>query len=371
VTGYSSQSIIGRNCRFLQGPGTAPDSVQRIRDALNSGTTATELLLNYRRDGTPFFCLLTIIPLRDSSGQLAYFIGGQTNVTGQLASSKGLSFLIGGPGTELNKTQAQPQVVNGTEVSPSLSRYLKLEESGLGSRNDDAMSTNGDNASFRSSGRVTRKGAAGAYDPIYTAGPGGDILFDSMSEKKTSGGNNFMGKLFKNKKQQQQHLQNKPNPFLEPKQRLAGAEGTMRKDHRSLQDQMEYFSSLYSKIIVFKRTKREITFVTQELLSYLGLPTHVWKDIHANSLVHTDVVTLLRGGDKEETKAIQAAVKESIRKGHQVSIQVAIKAPTKRRLLKSSASTLTGEDQPRYTTIHFTPLKDRENSTFAFVAIVA
>ncbi|PWN24420.1 hypothetical protein BDZ90DRAFT_208071, partial [Jaminaea rosea] len=80
TTGYNTKAIIGRNCRFLQGPSTAPESVQRIRDALNAGRSCTEVLLNYRRDGTPFFCLLSIIPLRDAAGQVCYFIGGQTNV---------------------------------------------------------------------------------------------------------------------------------------------------------------------------------------------------------------------------------------------------------------------------------------------------
>ncbi|KAJ7203525.1 PAS domain-containing protein, partial [Mycena pura] len=82
VTGYLRSQIIGRNCRFLQGPGTPQASVQRIRDGLNSGKGCTELLrvLNYRRDGEPFYCLLCIIPVHDASGTIVYFIGGQTNV---------------------------------------------------------------------------------------------------------------------------------------------------------------------------------------------------------------------------------------------------------------------------------------------------
>lgn len=55
VTGYSRSQIIGRNCRFLQGPGTAPESVQRIRDGLNSGEGCTELLLNYRTPSSSYY----------------------------------------------------------------------------------------------------------------------------------------------------------------------------------------------------------------------------------------------------------------------------------------------------------------------------
>lgn len=43
LTGYSRAAIIGRNCRFLQGPGTAVDAVQRIRDGLNAGRETTEV----------------------------------------------------------------------------------------------------------------------------------------------------------------------------------------------------------------------------------------------------------------------------------------------------------------------------------------
>lgn len=52
VTGYSARSIVGRNCRFLRGPATSPEAVDRVRQALNRGETATNLLINYRRDGT-------------------------------------------------------------------------------------------------------------------------------------------------------------------------------------------------------------------------------------------------------------------------------------------------------------------------------
>ena len=37
VTGYPRDQIIGRNCRFLQGPGTTPEAVKRIRQGIDSG----------------------------------------------------------------------------------------------------------------------------------------------------------------------------------------------------------------------------------------------------------------------------------------------------------------------------------------------
>ena len=96
MTGYPIEAIVGRNCRFLQGPSTANEPVQRIRDALNANKPVVELLLNYKLDGTPFFNLLSITPVRDSAGQVVYSVGGQVEVTGALSSKASLGFLLGG-----------------------------------------------------------------------------------------------------------------------------------------------------------------------------------------------------------------------------------------------------------------------------------
>lgn len=74
--------ILGRNCRFLQGPFTNPLSVRRLRDAVLAGRQHQEVFLNYRRDGSPFMNLLMIAPLCDSRGVVRYFIGAQVDVSG-------------------------------------------------------------------------------------------------------------------------------------------------------------------------------------------------------------------------------------------------------------------------------------------------
>ncbi|OQE20994.1 hypothetical protein PENFLA_c015G01883 [Penicillium flavigenum] len=80
-TQYGMDYVLGRNCRFLQGPKTNPNSVRRIREALKAGRYHSELLLNYRRDGSPFMNLLEISPLCDNRGKLRYFIGAQIDVS--------------------------------------------------------------------------------------------------------------------------------------------------------------------------------------------------------------------------------------------------------------------------------------------------
>ncbi|KAJ5108485.1 hypothetical protein N7456_005160 [Penicillium angulare] len=82
TTQYGMDYVLGRNCRFLQGPKTNPNSVRRIREAIKECRHHSELFLNYRRDGSPFMNLLQCSPLCDSQGRVKYFIGAQIDVSG-------------------------------------------------------------------------------------------------------------------------------------------------------------------------------------------------------------------------------------------------------------------------------------------------
>lgn len=67
---------VGRgSSRFLQGEGTDPEDVDRIRQALQAGKNYCGRLLNYKKDGTPFWNLLTIAPIKDENGEVLKFIG--------------------------------------------------------------------------------------------------------------------------------------------------------------------------------------------------------------------------------------------------------------------------------------------------------
>nr|AML77803.1 putative LOV domain-containing protein [Euphorbia mesembryanthemifolia]AML78459.1 putative LOV domain-containing protein [Euphorbia mesembryanthemifolia] len=81
MTGYSSKEVIGRNCRFLQGPETDMKEVAKIRDAVKNGRSYCGRLLNYKKDGTPFWNLLTTTPIKDDNGNTIKFIGMQVEVS--------------------------------------------------------------------------------------------------------------------------------------------------------------------------------------------------------------------------------------------------------------------------------------------------
>jgi sigma-B regulation protein RsbU (phosphoserine phosphatase) len=81
LTGYATSEVVGRNCRFLQGPGSDPDAVREIREAIQEGRPCTVELLNYRKEGTPFWNRLAITPLRDAAGRVTHFAGIQSDIT--------------------------------------------------------------------------------------------------------------------------------------------------------------------------------------------------------------------------------------------------------------------------------------------------
>ena len=77
TTGYTVRHAIGRNCRFLQGPGTDPATVARIRAAIAAEAEITVDILNYTAAGAPFWNRLLIAPLSDPTGQTRYCLGVQ------------------------------------------------------------------------------------------------------------------------------------------------------------------------------------------------------------------------------------------------------------------------------------------------------
>ena len=81
MTGFSREASIGRNCRFLQGPDTDPETVRAIRETIAQGEDGYFELLNYRHDGTRFWNGLHIGPLDDAEGRPTLYFGAQRDVT--------------------------------------------------------------------------------------------------------------------------------------------------------------------------------------------------------------------------------------------------------------------------------------------------
>ena len=83
LTGYERDEVVGRNCRFLQGPQTDPPQVDRLRRAIAHGEEIALEILNYRKDGSTFWNALYLSPVRGASGEILYFFGTLRDVSDQ------------------------------------------------------------------------------------------------------------------------------------------------------------------------------------------------------------------------------------------------------------------------------------------------
>ena len=81
MTGYVIAEIVGRNCRFLQGPETDQETIAEIRAAIEAEEKVSVEILNYRKDGATFWNALFISPVHNKEGKLVYFFASQLDVS--------------------------------------------------------------------------------------------------------------------------------------------------------------------------------------------------------------------------------------------------------------------------------------------------
>jgi len=82
ISGYTLDEVKGRKPgHILQGPDTDPATVQRIREQLGSRQSFREEILNYNKNGTPYWLSLSITPVLDLFGEVEKFIAIELDIT--------------------------------------------------------------------------------------------------------------------------------------------------------------------------------------------------------------------------------------------------------------------------------------------------
>ena len=153
TTRYSRDDVIGRNCRFLQGPKTNRATIARIGAAVKSGQESCETVLNYRRDGSPFMNLLLTAPLYDNRGSVRYFIGAQIDVSGLIDEGRGLDSFeryLAESRPNRNRDSDQSEEIIPQKHLRTLSEFgqmLSLDESSLFQKQHSRASSVQDNSS--------------------------------------------------------------------------------------------------------------------------------------------------------------------------------------------------------------------------------
>jgi diguanylate cyclase (GGDEF)-like protein/PAS domain S-box-containing protein len=116
MTGYAAEEVIGRNCRFLQGPARDEAAIDRIHEALRTQQPVQVILKNQRKDGTPFWNELLLSPVRDDGGVLTHYVGIQDDVSERFRLESKLAYAAShDPLTGL---------VNRTELREHLERLI-------------------------------------------------------------------------------------------------------------------------------------------------------------------------------------------------------------------------------------------------------
>lgn len=68
MTGYRAKEVLGRDPRFLQGPGTSVAGRKKLAQALRGGVRCRVVLLNYRKSGEPYRCAIDLFPIPGPDG---------------------------------------------------------------------------------------------------------------------------------------------------------------------------------------------------------------------------------------------------------------------------------------------------------------
>ncbi len=94
VTGYDREAVVGRNCRFMQGAETDPETVAELRAAIDAEESTEVVIRNYRADGTPFWNRLELTPIFDEDGDLLRYLGSQNDVTEEIERERRMRALL-------------------------------------------------------------------------------------------------------------------------------------------------------------------------------------------------------------------------------------------------------------------------------------
>ncbi|KNF04132.1 hypothetical protein PSTG_02836 [Puccinia striiformis f. sp. tritici PST-78] len=330
--GHERNSIIGKNCRFLQGPGTSPQSIQRLRLALKQGLPCVELLLNYKADGTPFYCLLSIIPLFDEKGFLSYYIGGQINVTDELRNNEIMALI--------SQTNSDPAEITSADFSRSPSTIADRRKSRKVATIDSALL----NSLSSSMGSQASESTLG--------------IKPKPSRNRSL---NWFSSLMKQEKE------NVDVRFTKPDDRREFQGSTLR-------DSLSAFQSTYSRLILFNKSTRTIIFVTPAALNFLGLPSDTIEETYSSALLHRDFLDLVENCKTTRKTAVsKKTLKKIISNNASASFQCELcwsytmDDQSTRILLKHTKKVHVAETS----VVHLTPLIDETGNCASYVAVLS
>jgi PAS domain S-box-containing protein len=83
LTGYTAKEAIGKTPRILQGKDTDELTLERMRKALEKQQPIRESILNYGKNGRPYWLDINIVPIRNKFDKVTHFAAIQRDITRQ------------------------------------------------------------------------------------------------------------------------------------------------------------------------------------------------------------------------------------------------------------------------------------------------
>ena len=91
LCGYSHKEILGRKLgQLLQGKNTDTATAQALHDAVHNGQCIQSEILNYHKDGHPYWVSASITPIKNDTGKLQGFVAIERDVTGRQLHAQAL-----------------------------------------------------------------------------------------------------------------------------------------------------------------------------------------------------------------------------------------------------------------------------------------
>lgn len=81
LTGYHADEVINKSPSMLHGPLSSKEELQKMSDAVALGKSVRTELINYKKDNSPYWVNLSLVPLTDQHGQITHWISIQRDVS--------------------------------------------------------------------------------------------------------------------------------------------------------------------------------------------------------------------------------------------------------------------------------------------------
>ncbi|MDX1914544.1 MAG: EAL domain-containing protein [Methylophilus sp.] len=123
MTGYTLNEIVGGNACFMYGEKTNPGTIEEIHQAIYNQQEYFGEILYYRKDGSSYWCELTIRPIFNESQQLTNYLGVMRDISErQIAQEKLLK-------TQKSLVESNERYMDLYEFAPI--GYVTLSEAGM------------------------------------------------------------------------------------------------------------------------------------------------------------------------------------------------------------------------------------------------